>query len=933
MKRLLFALATAIFWAASGFVCAGAARIKSGALEIDFSGETGRLTRLALKGVWRKKLDVGGGFRVFTQAKGEREGKWIPFSAFKPIGRPARMRKTALVSSYEAAVGKGKIFVKTTAQPDRAGAVRLAIEIENAGAPPVLRVRYPVLDKVAFTPNGEKDELLWPFYSTILLKNPAENKEQIQNPLHYPRAVVNYVDLSGGGAGLTLIGDPSLVMNEFGFAPSAQKGAIDLRIDMINSILPGAKAKYEFILYLHRGDWREGADFYRQYFSRNFPRPKYPDWVKYGNGYLAKYYGSNFPPPYGKNIRLLINETWRLGLEHLQFWGQTGNHACPGYPLPDPLRGGEEGIARMFKRIRDAGIHTGAYFWSNGISKFVVLSSSFRGTPWKEFPKELRPPSWNWLVENSLYASPARKPPTKQLRSNSWKRAVRDYKVKTVKDAEEKKLVPQALHPCSFHSKAFRDWLRFWVGRYVENYHCDVPYLDVYGHRPKYVAYNPYLNKWGDGTEGQLRYAFLKNLIRDLRKIEKELVVFVEGAIDAYNVHAPALISNKRRFMAGYRYTHPDLILYEGMANGWWAYGKSNEAIANAYLDGNRFDLMFQMLRGDGERMVWMRDSLIRWIADGRYMGALGFEISSEKIQGCLFDAAGKLGSSLINFRNVERLEGETVRLDAGLAKKYARGFLVPLWGDVKFIGDPAKPIAIPATLVSSLLLVRSEPRAESVLPFVLPEMTPEGLRFDVRLINLADKKVHVKVRADFVDKALSLPVWETSVRARSVARKVFAVPRDAVGDRVERLRFFFERDVIKAKFRRAYTPVVEDPGFEWNGDLPLTTRRSSRGLSSLEVRPGTREKAYLKLAPKCRYKILLDVYKLAGSKADCFVWDSRQRKVIARFRGGSSIAVGEWGTIAAEFTSGEDTSLYITMRNRGTEPVYFDNIRVEAKK
>ena len=454
MKHAFIALAAGVFLSALGLRPLGAARIISGKLLLESSGNNGQVSHIMLQGIWKKKLDVDNRFEIFTQAEGEREGRWIPFSAFKLVGPPVTLRGTSLVSSYTAGVGKGNILVKTAAQAGRDNAVHLLIEVENTAATPILRVRYPVLSNLAFTPNGEEDKLLWPFYSTMMLKNPAKNKERFSNPLHYPRAVVNYVDLSGGGQGLTLIGDPSLVMNEYGFAATGQKEAIELRIDMVNAIPPGAKAKYEFILFLHDGDWRKGADFYRELFYKNFPRPKYPDWVKYGNGYLSAYFGTNFPPPYGKDTRLLINETWRLGLEHLQFWGQTGNHACPGYPLPDPLRGGEEGIAKMFKQIRDAGIHTGGYFWSNGMSKFVVLSSGYRGVAWDQFPKGLRPPSWQWLVENSLYATPERKPPTKEFRSNSWKRAVRDYKVKTVKDAEEKNLCPSRCIPAVFIRRA-----------------------------------------------------------------------------------------------------------------------------------------------------------------------------------------------------------------------------------------------------------------------------------------------------------------------------------------------------------------------------------------------------------------------------------------------------------------------------------------------
>jgi len=935
-----FLMIALVFACLGGFLAAS--EIKSGKLRLGYSKETGQVTDIRLLRVFKKKLNIDNSFDVLVQKEGEPTGKWIPFSEFKLTTPVVTPRGKSVVASYS----NGAIKVETTTSAEADNSVHFKIKVVNGGSIPILRVRYPNLKNISFSPGGENDELLWPLRTTMLIKNPSNNLRSISVPqldpvtgvttkmypwLHYPRATQNYIDISGADRGLTLIGDPSLIMNQYGLEKSKQEGALDVRIDMLNSIASGESAEYEFILYPHKGNWKRGADFYREHFYKIFPKPQFPDWVKYTNGYLAVYEGFHFGPPYGKNTRIYINETWRLGLSHLQFWGQTGNHACPGYPLADPLRGGEEGIAKMFKQIRDADVHAGGHIWGCGINKFEVLSSSYRGVKWSDLPEEVRPPSWDLIVKNSLYRWPDRKAPTKKFTSNSWKRISKAYKVNTVAEVEAKKLTPQQLHNMDFQSKWFRDWLDFWVRRYVNKYNCDVPYLDVYGHRPKYVSYNPYLKKWGDGTEGQLRLAFLRKTISDLRKTKKDMIIFIEGTLDAYNTLCPSLVSGNRKFMEGRRYSQPGAIFYEGMANGWWSYTKSNIAISNAYLDGNRYDLMFQRPRRDTEQMVWVRDSFIPWVADGRYIGMENFVLSSNKVQGVLIDGDDVLGSSLINFRNAEKLPGQSARLKKTFAKKYACGFLVPLFGGIRLIDDLTKPIIIPKTMVSSLLLVR-ETKDNSVLPFVLPEMTARGLRFNISLVNPGNREAKVSAVAELVEKGKTVPVWDVTLAPRQVARKKYVFPKNLVSDKVERVRFNFT-GCVKKTFRRAYTPLVEDPGFEWNPDLPLSVKYAQQGKRSLEIKGGTREKAFLKLAPETDYEIKIDVFKLPGSGPNIFIWDSRQRKVISRFRGTSSLKYNEWGTITAKFNSREDCSLYVTMKNGGAELLYCDNIRIKASR
>ena len=777
-----------------------AAEIKKGGLNLEYDTRDGRITTLtAEKPAW-KASDFEGGFQIYLQNEPETNGEWIASDRF--ISQPPVVNVAEASLSRQAVYTNGtdKVEVMTTVQIKDEQTVAWTIKVANHSSKFVMKVRYPVLKNIKFTAGGKEDELLWPVFTTMLIKDPMRRVTSaaageldpegdilaLTAPLHYPRACVNFIDLSGAGRGLTLVGDPSLIMNEYAFAASAPPGALDLRIDMVSQITPGSDITYGFLTYLHPGNWRNGADFYRRHFEQRYPQPTYPEWLKNSNGWLAMYWGNNnFEPAYGADLERIINEAWQLGLDHIQLWGQTGNHACPGYPLPDPLRGGEEGMKKMIQAIRQAGFHTGVYFWSCGISKFDVLSPSYRGVPWEDLPAEVRPPSWQWLVENSHYPTAERKAPDKEMTSNSWKRS----KCKTIAEAAAQKLDPQQLHAMAFLAKPFRDWLYFWIERYVSNYGCDTPYLDVHGCRPKYPEFNPYLKKFGDGTEGQLRYAFLKDLVANFRARDPNFVPIIEGTIDAYQVYAASLVSGRRRFMEGYRYTFPMHILYEGHGNGWW--NKSLEALSYAFLDGNRFDLIKGRCDPESKRLIWLRESLMPWVAKGRYLGKDGFTISSDQIEGALIDARQELGSALINIRNFKKEKNQTIAISEDLRKTFSGAFLIPLSGEPKKITDLSRPAPIPDTTVSALLLYRKSPALKTI-PFVTPVAGSAGSRFEFQALNLGSEKTKVKWEITRAEDGSSLGEVSEEIEPESGKLSAFALPADKVSGKTVRLLIKF---------------------------------------------------------------------------------------------------------------------------------------------
>lgn len=69
----------------------------------------------------------------------------------------------------------------------------------------------------------------------------------------------------------------------------------------------------------------------------------------------------------------------------------------------------------------------------------------------------------------------------------------------------------------------------------------------------------------------------------------------IEGISDCYNTQASCLISNFRRNVPAYRYSFPEMIVYEGMHNGCWWPDKAVANITNAYKDGLRFELVWKI--------------------------------------------------------------------------------------------------------------------------------------------------------------------------------------------------------------------------------------------------------------------------------------------------------------------------------------------------
>lgn len=901
-------------------------------------------------------LKISPEFRIFTHMVGAPKGRWMEFSDFKPDEQGAVRNRDRFSCGFRADAEGGLIDVETSFQVS-GDSVIWKISVDNKSLVPVLKVTYPVLRGIRFSADGKNDELLWPVTLTLksyhpIIKAPScnlpshtEKGEKATIDMEYPRSSMNFTDVSGDGKGIAVIGPEKLIFRAFSCAKSSVPGAVDLSITMLDSIMPGKKAEYEFILFPHSGDWRDAADYYRKVFIDRFGGPNYPEWVRYSNGFYAVCWQGG-STPYESESRSRINETWRLGMEQLQFWGQAGQHACPGYQLPDPMKGGEPGIKKMFKEIEATGLKTGGYFYSCGIGKIEVLSKSYRGVKWTEYPEELRPPTWEWLVKYSQYATPERKAPTRED-GVEFSLSRSHINVKTLAEAEEKKLVPHILHDMMFHSDAYMDWLYFWVGRYVREYGTQTPYFDVYGLRPKSTEYNPNMERWGDGTEGIYRYNFLRKINDDFRSEIPDFIPMMEGTIDCYNTQAVGLISNFRYgVMPVYRYTFPSHILFEGMSNGHWA--DPVPAISNAYLDGNRFDVMASFSTSEIDRIVLLRDSLIRTIADASPLYEADMKLSSDKAQAVLFDASSTHGAYIVNFRNADKIKDIKVEIPERLRKFASAAFLVPLYGDFIRIHDLSNPLEIPPQAVSSLIIAgKDAPASSAVLPFILPEMRAGGLNYDIRLINMTSLAQTVKIVMSSENERFRHDVFEAELKPFEILRKDFCLKHGSSGDKSERLKLMVSWREAKSSlyadiflpftnrgnqllFRRLYEPPFEDGGFEWDDvSRPLSDKEALGGRRSMAVSAGQMLFSYFHPAPNMKTKVSVYVKKTEEAVSTVGVY----RHITKEFTPLKTIpgeSLKGWTKLGAEFTTGDDTNLRLSFRNTGKSGVvYYDNLKV----
>ena len=545
----------------------------------------------------------------------------------------------------------------------------------------LIELQLPRLNSLRVSQNPADDLLAWPFTAGEFIKAPAtRGNQKVVYPDH---AGIGFTDICGKDEGLFMgILDDFVVASTFLCEATPAMNAIDLSITKMHRIKSGTSRTYHFTTAVHAGDWHSGAKIYRDWFYARHPVNSYRPWLRnadawhFGgslghNGLVGKY------PDYTAFRRDIIGAA-RLGLDYIQSWGAVFNGACPAYYLPRKEKGGEEMFAAMMKEWRDIGGKVGHYYYANGLAVYYLLSDKYFCTPWSEYPDDVRPPTYEWFLKNKVYREDAPpQPPMEELMAtiNQLNKEIAEDTITTGMAEEGRKPLGGHLS-MNWSNGEYAAFLYKWIDRYVSKYNCNTAYLDTFAFSNAQPEFNPYLGMNGEGDKPMHKVAFLKKMMADMRKKEPEFCALTEGVGDVFGAEGLYfLLSGFARQPAMYRYTLPDHIFFQGGCNGLWGQPKMEESTRQAFLHGNRFDLiaMFPKVY----HTLKLKQSIAPFMNQSVFEDTIGISCESDLID-CYAHVCGEEGGKYIangGTRSVTLAISNVANVSGRITYKLPKGF------------------------------------------------------------------------------------------------------------------------------------------------------------------------------------------------------------------------------------------------------------------
>ncbi|MBQ4328147.1 MAG: hypothetical protein IJC27_00315 [Lentisphaeria bacterium] len=456
----------------------------------------------------------------------------------------------------------------------------------------VIEVEGPVLSSLRISENPASDTLVWPFSAGEFITFPAEKGDfSVTYPDH---AGLPFAILTNGKESFYYgCHDQKLLITSFTSAANAASDAISLKICRRHRIPAGTSRIDTFVTAVLNGSWHKGADLYRKYFYSVYPKNTYRPWLRNCDGWLqGNACGHTGLMKQYKDYTAFqhnFKAAAFLSLNYIQMWGSIFNGACPAYYLPRLDKGGEKMFAEQMKYWREHGGYVGHYYFANGIAPYYLLTDSYFGISWEKYPAEYRPPSFKWYVENREYISDSAQVDEEFLRKRTEEINDVHRKKQIVRGNYEESTGYMAMN---WRNGEYADFLYKWINIYISRYHCNTAYLDTFAFRNRMADFNPYLKNNGEGDKAEFKQKFLKKLFSDMRKKEPHFCALTEGVADVYGTHLYFLLSGFARNPNIFRYTLPDQIIFQGSSNGLWSKALTRKSILQAFLCGNRFDLV-----------------------------------------------------------------------------------------------------------------------------------------------------------------------------------------------------------------------------------------------------------------------------------------------------------------------------------------------------
>ena len=321
--------------------------------------------------------------------------------------------------------------------------------------------------------------------------------------------------------------------------------------------------------------WHAASQVYAAWLQSVLPVLKHPNFLR--QGFVGLDISSDYPVQYYGERETEIDVPWVTGLELVNVWGHSADpQCCPGYPVPDPGRGGAAGLRAYVERLQSAGLRVGTYFESLSSNPVWSNATSVRGIAVSSLPADQRPPKLDDLLAHTAMVDPGWNlnhggnldpgPTGKygQLPGHYPQMvALVDAQVGNFSDfarywaASHNGTDYHVLLPMHYGADGF--WarhLRHWQGLYGgETIGTDAPYLDQLGFFPSgpdFARSGMLADGWGDGNSPKRIVDWLAKTVppaypRQQTSTDTSFFFTFEGYTDVYGaLGGGALLSGHR---------------------------------------------------------------------------------------------------------------------------------------------------------------------------------------------------------------------------------------------------------------------------------------------------------------------------------------------------------------------------------------------------
>ena len=576
----------------------------------------------------------------------------------------------------------------------------------------------------------------------------------------YPSwGALGYADLYDDQAGISwATRDPEDGVTDFRLRPTAVRVGDSewMEAGKQHCVPAGQQRTWTYAVLLHGGDWHAAADAYGEWFRGKFgTADHWPEWVRDDNGWLQTSCALADATYKWPQLLDMYEEGRRMGINHLQVWGQFGSSTCGSFWWPSPKYGTIEEFAATNRKIRDLGGHIGYYLMYCMENRYNQLDTeTYEGyLPRRDYPAGVPVLGKDKLIAGSFVDDPTGKvtawPTTDQEQQEFAANLAKLLKEgKTTTWATSDTWPKDSMITMNPLDPTWQNWLVQWtVGLYTEQWNCDSPYQDVLGAGNVGRSFD--LRRGDDGQVYNGERIVTERLVKEGQKADPQYCLMAEGKQEQVTRWAAGMTSNAHYGwidLAAHRYTHPDHILYMGAANGGYTQMVHNCELA--YLYGARFDLIMTGDVRSIRRIVTFRDSLKRFCFRAKYRDTVGLKVSGEGIQATRHDRTeGGGDTTLVTVVNEGQQPGGTLEVagapgaafwitDDGRATKanFAKG------------DTGGAFTTIPPNRLSALLVVRKAPAGEDLLAGVIAAPSPVGYDAWVWVINLSPERKQLKL-------------------------------------------------------------------------------------------------------------------------------------------------------------------------------------------